>query len=139
MNLNKLIFLMILLPLGAFAKFSDLQVSENVEKFFARNRLGPELVSAELVNHPQSGRTIRLRIIARRNQSDKDLVFAFAAAAAVAHYAERPVDLLWVDMDINFKDSESIRAIAPANCTISALIMKEWETERWWEDCLQIP
>lgn len=139
MNFHKLILLSLLLPLATYAKISDAKISESIETFFQRNRLGPELVSAEVMNHFESGRTIKVKIIARRNQSEKDLVFAFAAAAAVAHYADRPIEMLWVDMDINFKDSESVRAIAPANCTIAAIILKEWETERWWEDCMQIP
>ena len=103
------------------------------------NRLGPELISAEIINHHQSGRTLKIKIVARRSMSGKDLIFAFAAAAAVANFAEKPIELLWVDMDVNFKGSETTMAIAPANCTIDAIIMKNCETEKWWQDCLQFP
>lgn len=103
------------------------------------NRKGPELVSAEVFNHHQSGRTIKLKIVATRNNSGKDLAFAFAAAAAIANMADRPIELIWVEMDINFKGSETTMALAPANCTIDALIFGNCETEKWWEDCLQFP
>jgi len=139
MNFRLLLTIILLTPILLAAKIPDGKIPQSLQKYFHMNRLGPELVSAEVVNHHESGRTLKMRIIARRNNSGKDLVFAFAAAAAIAHYAEKPVDLLWVDMDINFKDSETTHAIAPANCTISAMILKESETEQWWEDCMQIP
>lgn len=139
MILRSIWFILLLLPILTIAKISDAQIPSNIAKYFQYNRLGPELVSAEVVNHHQSGRTIKLKIIARRNSSAKDLAFAFAAAAAMAHYADRPIELLWVEMDINFKDSETTMAIAPANCTIDAIILKNTETEEWWENCMQIP
>jgi len=128
-----------LLPVLGTAKIADARIPQSVEAFFQQNRLGPELISVEVFNHYQSGRTLKLKIIARRNMSGKDMVFAFAAAAAVAHYADKPIELLWVDMSINFKGAETTTAIAPANCTIDAIILKNIETEKWWEDCMQIP
>lgn len=89
--------------------------------------------------HPEFGRTIKLKIIARRTQSGQDLLFAFAAAAAVANLAEHDIELLWVEMDINFKELETTMALAPANCTIEAIILGNCKTEKWWNDCLQFP
>ena len=132
-------FSLILLPLLIVAKIPDTQIPHNIKRYFEMNRLGPELISAEIINHHQSGRTLKIKIIARRSMSGKDLIFAFAAAAAVANFAEKPIELLWVDMDVNFKGSETTMAIAPANCTIDAIILKNCETEKWWQDCLQFP
>lgn len=129
----------ILLPLIAFSQISDTKIPSNVEKYFERNRLGPELVLVKVMDDDQSGRTLKVKIIARRSKSGKDLAFAFAAAAAVANFADKPIDLLWVEMDISFKDTETTMAIAPANCTIDALIFGNTETEKWWQDCLQFP
>jgi len=130
---------LILLPVLITAQISDTQIPHSVKTYFEMNRLGPELISAEVVNHHQSGRTLIIKIVARRNMSGKDLIFAFAAAAAVANFAAKPIDLLWVEMDINFKGSETTLALAPANCTIDAIILKNCETEKWWQDCLQFP
>ena len=121
------------------AQIHDVTIPASIEKYFQMNRTGPELVSAEVFNHHQSGRTIKLKIVATRNSSGDDLAFAFAAAAAVANMAQRPIELLWVEMDINFKGSETTMALAPVNCSIDALILGNTETERWWEDCLQFP
>jgi len=139
MNFRAFFLSLLVLPVLGSAKIPDARIPQGIESYFSQNRLGPELVSAEVFNHYQSGRTIKLKIIARRNMSGKDLAFAFAAAAAIAHYAESPIELLWVDMDINFKGSETTTALAPANCTIDAIILKNVETEKWWEDCMQIP
>ncbi len=133
------LILFVLIPLLGIAKIPDPQISSNVDKYFSRNRLGPTLISAEIVSNYESGRTLKIKIIARRNKSGKDLGFAFAAAAAVANLADNPIDLLWVEMDINFKDLETTMAIAPANCTIDAIIMGNVEYEKWWNDCLQFP
>lgn len=139
MGIRLLLLSIFLLPHLVFAKIPDTKIPQSIQTYFSQNRLGPELVSAEVFNHHQSGRTLKLKIIARRNMSGKDLAFAFAAAAAVAHYADKPVELLWVEMDINFKDSETTVAIAPANCTIDAIIFGNVPTEKWWEDCMRIP
>ncbi len=140
MNLRQWVAGFVFLPIVvAGHQIPDAQMAQSVKDYFVRFRTGPELVSVELVNHHQSGRTLKVRIIATRNRSGKDLAFAFAAAAAVANQAMKPVELLWVEMDINFKDSETTMALAPANCTIDALIFGNTETEKWWKDCLQFP
>lgn len=131
--------LLVLLPLCLEAKVADARVPATIQSYFQMTRTGPELISTEVLNHHQSGRTIKIKIVATRNKSAKDLAFAFAAAAAVANMAERPFELLWVEMDINFKGSETTVALAPVNCSIDALILGNTKTERWWEDCLQIP
>ncbi len=139
MNLRPTILAFFLLPMLLVAQIPDTQIPQSIQSYFKMNRLGPELVSAEVFNHHQSGRTIKLKIVASRNKSGKDLAFAFAAAAAVANFADRPIELLWVEMDINFKGSETTLALAPANCTIDALILGNCKTEKWWKDCLQFP
>lgn len=138
MKLRQVIIGLVLLPVITLAEIPDIQIPHSVRTYFVRNRLGPELVSTEVINHHQSGRILKLKIIVSRNKSGRDLGFAFAAAAAVANLAKDPFELLWVEMDINFKDSETTDAIAPANCTIDAIILKNQETEKWWKDCLQI-
>jgi len=139
MNFRHLFFSLFFFPLILGAQIPDVRIPSCVGKYFEMNRLGPELVSVEVVNHHQSGRTLKINIVGRRNQSGKDLAFAFAAAAAVANMADRSFELLWVEMDINFKGSETTLALAPANCTIDALIFGNCETEKWWQDCLQFP
>ena len=139
MKFYSILIPLVLLPILLEAKISDTQIPATIETYFQMNRLGPELISTEVINHRQSGRAIKISIIASRNKSARDLAFTFAAAAAVANMAERPFELLWVEMDINFKDSETTMALAPANCTIDALIFGNCETEKWWKDCLQFP
>ena len=139
MNLRPTILALLLLPMLLVAQIPDTQIPQSVKSYFEMNRLGPELVSVEVVNHHQSGRTLKIKIIATRNKSGKDLAFAFAAAAAVANFADRPFELLWVEMDINFKDSETTLALAPVSCSIDALILGNCETEKWWQDCLNFP
>ncbi len=139
MNTRQLLYSIIFFPLFLSAQIPDIKIPSNIEKYFNMNRKGPELVSAEVFNHHQSGRTIKLKIVASRSNSGKDLAFAFAAAAAIANMSDRPVELLWVEMDINYKGSETTVALAPANCTIDAIILKNIETEKWWQDCLQFP
>ncbi len=139
MNLRPTIFALLLFPVLLGAQISDTQIPQSIQRYFKMNRLGPELVNVEVLNHYQSGRTIKLQIIANRNKSGKDLAFAFAAAAAIANFAEKPIELLWVEMDVNFRDSESTMAIAPAKCTIDAIILKNTEMDSWWTDCLQFP
>ncbi|MBC8376435.1 MAG: hypothetical protein H8E26_10350 [FCB group bacterium] len=139
MKFNYLFLCFVLFPMFLMAKIHDTKIPASVESYFQMNRTGPQLISTEVLNHRQSGRTIKIKIIATRNKSAKDLAFAFAASAAVANMAERPFDLLWVEMDINFKGSETTVALAPANCTIDALIFGNVETEKWWSNCLQFP
>ncbi len=121
------------------AHLQDVKVPICIGQYFKLNRGAPELVSVDVFEHPELGRTLRVRIIGRRNQTGKDLAFAFAAAAAVANMSEEGFDLFWVEMDINIKDSETTMALAPAECTIDALIMGNCELEKWWENCLQFP
>ncbi len=140
MNFNKICGLLLILPIILSARqIPDAQLAQNVMEYFVRFRTGPELVSVDLVNNHQSGRTLKIRIVANRNTSGKDMAFAFAAAAAVANQAVNPLDLFIVEMDINFKGSETTLALAPVNCTIDALIFGNTETENWWKDCLQFP
>lgn len=139
MSLRFFFIVLACIPLFLEAQIPDVKIPYNIEKYFQMNRQGPELVSAEVFNHHQSGRTIKLKIVASRNNSGKDLAFAFAAAAAIANLADRPLELIWVEMDVNMKGLETTLALAPVNCTIDAIILKNCETEQWWSDCLQFP
>lgn len=138
-NSKLFLSMLIFLPTILLSQIADAQIPASVQKYFERNRLGPTLLSVKIVDDDESGRILKVKIIATRNKSGNDLAFAFAAAAAVANMAELSIDLLWVEMDINFKDLETTMAIAPANCTIDAIILKNTETEKWWQDCLQFP
>lgn len=139
MKFRNLLFISIVFPVLSMAQISDTQIPSKVQQYFKMNRKGPTLVSTEVVNNHQSGRTIKLKIVANRNSKGKDLAFAFAAAAAVINRADKPFELIWVEMDINFKDLETTMVIAPAMCTIDAIILKNVDTDKWWEDCLQFP
>ncbi|MBC8193273.1 MAG: hypothetical protein ISR87_13190 [Candidatus Marinimicrobia bacterium] len=90
----------------------------------------------DVFEHPKSGRVLKIKVTARRTQGEKDLVFALAAASAVANLAEKNIELFWIEMDIRYKKVEITTALAPAKCTIDAIIYKEG-TESWWDDCLE--
>ncbi|MBT4130947.1 MAG: hypothetical protein HOG76_06615 [Candidatus Marinimicrobia bacterium] len=126
-------------PFLLSAQIQDVKIRSCIEQYFKLNRAGPELVCIDMFDHPEFGCTIKIKILARRTQSGQDLLFAFAAAAAVANLAEHHIDLLWVEMDINFKELETTMALAPADCTIDAIILGNCKTEKWWNDCLQFP
>ncbi|NQV15395.1 hypothetical protein HQ531_08050 [bacterium] len=123
----------------AIAQIHDLRIPSSTEQYFRLNRKGPTLVSSEIIDSDGSGRTLKLHIIARRHCMSFDLGFAFAAAAAVANLAARPIDKLWVQMDINYKDIETTIATAQAYCTIDAMIMGNCELTKWWDNCLKFP
>lgn len=90
----------------------------------------------DIFEHPKSGRVLKIRVAARRTQSENDLLFALAAAAAVANLADHKIELFWVEMEIKFKEIEITTALAPAECTIDAIVL-QMGTEVWWEDCLE--
>lgn len=101
------------------------------------NRLAPELISVDVFQHPTEGQTMKIRIKARRSQSYKDIGLAFSAAAAVANLSKQEFDLFWVEMSINFKDTETSHFFAPAECTINALIRQHRSAESWWNECIE--
>jgi len=125
-----------LFPLLLSAQISDENIPKSIAQYFRLNRLGPELLSVDVFEHPKSGRVLKIRVFARRCQSEKALVFAFTAAAAVANLAEQKIELIWIDVDVRFKEIETTTALAPAKCTIAAIIHKEG-SESWWQDCLE--
>jgi len=47
--------------------------------------------------------------------------------------------MLWVEMEINFKDKEIIDALAQADCSIDALIMGSGISKTFWENCVEFP
>ncbi|MBC8376434.1 MAG: hypothetical protein H8E26_10345 [FCB group bacterium] len=138
MKLRLCFLALILIPQVLNAQIPDVKIPYSIKQYFKLNRVSPELVCVDLFDHPETGRTIRVKIVSRRNETAKDLAIAFAAAAAVANMAEPDIELLWVEMEVNFKDNEITMALAPAKCTIDALIIN-CETERWWQDCLEFP
>ena len=123
----------------ALAEINELQLDHALSQYFYMNRKGPELVSVRVMTPSPGERTLKLHIIARRHSRAADLGFAFAAAAAVANLCVNPPNMLEVQMDINYRDYETTLAMAPADCTIDAVILKKSEYDDWWESCLQLP
>ena len=74
--------------------------------------------------------------MSRRSQAERDLVFTLTAASAVANLADHKIELFWVDVQIKFKEIETMTALAPAPCTIDAIIYQTG-SESWWENCLE--
>ena len=134
-----LFLIMVLLPLLLTAHLQDVKILHCVGQYFVLNRGGPELVSVDVFEHPELGRTLKIKIVGRRTQTGKDLAYAFTALAAVANLCEQGFDLLWVEMDEQFKGEGPTMALAPANCTIDALIFGTCDKTKWWNDCLQFP
>ena len=122
-------------PLLLSAQIADENIPGSIAQYFRINRLGPELLSVDIFEHPQSGRVLKIRVFARRCQSEKALLFAFAAASVVANLADKEIKLFWIDVDVRFKEIETTTALAPANCTIDAIVHKNG-AEIWWQDCL---
>jgi len=114
------------------------KVCGTVEQYFRMNRLCPELIDVDVFDHPTEGHTMRIKIIARRSQSQKDIGLAFSAAAAVANCAGQDFELFWVEMGINYKGTETTHFFAEADCTIDALILQTRPAATWWDDCVQV-
>jgi hypothetical protein len=55
----------------------------------------------------------------------------------VANLAANPIEMLWVEVDIHFKDLETGVAIAPVACCVDAMVLGACDFETWWKDCLQ--
>jgi len=127
---------MLAFPILLAAQISDDKIPRTVAQYFHLNRLGPQLVSVDIFEHPQSGRVLKVTVLARRTQAVRDLVFTFSAAAAVANLAEEDIELLWVEMEIKFKELETTTALAPAACTMDAIINNRG-VGNWWQDCLE--
>jgi len=138
MRFRPVLVVILLVPVFTLAQIPQSKVCGSVAQYFRLNRLAPELLDVNVFEHPTEGRTMRIRIAARRSQSRRDIGLAFSAAAAVANCSEKQFDLLWVEMVITYKDKENSSFIAPAYCTINALINQEITMEQWWEDCVQV-
>lgn len=136
--INRISALLLIFPVLLVAQISDRHLSSTVEKYFARNRTAPTLISAEIVDDYLYGRTLKIRIQGHRNSENEDLGFAFGAAAAVANQASVSFDVLWVEMDVRYKQLETTIAVAPAPCSIEAIVMKSRAFSEWWEKCLEI-
>lgn len=135
-TLFKLIFVSILFPLLVQAQIQDRYISSTVEKYFNRTRTAPTLMSVELVNDFMYGRTLKVHIIGHRNSENEDIGFAFGAAAAIASQVTTPFESLWVEMDVRYKDTETTIAVAPATCSVDAIVRKSKSFGSWWENCL---
>ena len=120
------------------AQIRDHHIATTVEKYFARNRTAPTLISVDLSDDFMYGRTLKIRIRGQRNTENEDIGFAFGAAAAVANQASIKIETLWVEMDVRYKSIETTVAIAPAPCSIDAIVIKSTSFGSWWEDCLEI-
>jgi len=133
-----LLSILILFPILLSAQIQDRYIASTVEKYFARNRTAPTIISADVVEDIMYGRTLKIRIQGHRNSENEDLGFAFGAAAAVANQASNQLDALWVEMDVRYKAVETTVAVAPAQCSIEAIVHKTRSFGAWWEDCLEI-
>ncbi len=133
----RLFVLIAMLPIFLSAQIQDIHISRTVEKYFNRNRTAPTLMTAEVVDDYVYGRTLKITIRGRRNSQNEDLGFAFGAAAAIAGRASNPFEMLWVEMDVRYKDIETTTAIAPAPCSIEAIVRKTRSFESWWDGCLE--
>jgi len=129
--------LLLFLPLILSAQIQDRHIARTVEKYFARNRTAPAIISAEVVDDYLYGRTLKIRIRGNRNSENEDIGFAFGAAAAVANQATSPLDMLWVEMDVRYKAIETTVAVAPAECSVEAIVRKSRSFGDWWEHCLE--
>ena len=130
--------ILLLFPLLLSAQIPDRHVASTVEKYFARNRSAPTIISAEVVNDFLYGRTLKIRIQGHRNSENEDLGFAFGAAAAIANQATNTFEALWIEMDVRYKEVETTIAVAPALCSIEAIVQKSRSFGEWWQDCLEI-
>ncbi len=130
--------ILIFLPILLSAQIHDRHLASTVEKYFARNRTAPTIISAEVVDDIMYGRTLKIRIHGNRNSENEDLGFAFGAAAAVANQATNELQALWIEMDVRYKAVETTVAVAPALCSIEAIVHKSRTFGEWWEDCLEI-
>ena len=126
-----------LFPILLSAQIQDYHISRTVEKYFTRNRTAPALVSTEVVDDIIYGRTLKITIQGHRNSENQDIGFAFGAAAAIANQASHPFEALWVEMDVRYKQTETTIAVAPAACSIDAIVRKTRSFGSWWEGCLE--
>lgn len=126
-----------MIPTIMMAQIQDYHIPGTVEKYFNRNRTSPSMISAEVVDDYIYGRTLKIRINGHRNSENADLGFAFGAAAAVANRAARPIKAIWVEMDVRYKRVETTIAVAPADCSVEAIVTKTRTFESWWEGCLE--
>lgn len=127
-----------LFPLFIHAQIQDNHIPGTVEKYFNRNRTSPTIMSTEIIDDYIHGRTLKIKIRGHRNSENADLGFAFGAAAAVANHALNPISTIWVEMDVRYKNTETTIAVAPADCSIEAIVTKTRTYDTWWEDCLEI-
>lgn len=137
-HLKYLLPIFLLIPFVLSGQIQDRHVVSTVEKYFARNRSAPTIISAEVVNDFLYGRTLKIRIHGHRNSENEDLGFGFGAAAAVANQATNTFEALWVEMDVRYKEVETTIAVAPAQCSIEAIVLKSRSFGDWWENCLEI-
>ncbi len=119
------------------AQIQDHHIASTVEKYFVRNRTGPTLISAEIIDDFIYGKTLKIKIRGHRNSENADLGFTFGAAAAVANHASNPIEMLWVEMDVRYKTLETTIAVAPAKCSIEGIVTKTRTFDSWWKDCLE--
>ncbi len=133
-----ILLFILLIPAALSAQPRDVPIPHCIAQYFQLNRGGPELLDVEIFEHPELGHTIKIKIAGRRNRSAQDLAYAFTSAAAVANL-QGHIEMLWVEMEINFKDKEIIDALAQADCSIDALIMGSGISKAFWENCVEFP
>jgi len=133
-----LLILVMLMPTILWGQYHDRQIPGIVETYFQRNRTAPTLLRVEVTEDAFYGRTLRVKIQGNRNTRDADLGFAFGAAAAIANYANDPIASIWVEMNLVYKEVETVIAVAPAPCSIDAIVRHSRTFEDWWDNCLEL-
>lgn len=131
-------YFLFLLPVLLIAQIPDEKVAACVTRYFEWNRLAPELISADLFVHPEIGYVLKLKIKGRRTQHVADLIYGFRAGAAVANCARSNIRLLWIELDVPYKEIETTIATAEADCSIAAFINESIGYEVWWIECLSV-
>ncbi len=124
-------------PACLIAQYSDDQIPGVVRAYFQRNRTAPRLIRVDTDQDYIQGRLLRIKIQGNRNSANDDIGFAFGAAAAVANRARRPFDTIWIEMDVLYKNIETTIALAPAPCSIEAIVQKNRSFQDWWDHCLE--
>jgi hypothetical protein len=132
-----LLTVFLLLPVLVEARISDRYLGPTVEKYFARDRTAPTLLSVEVIDDFLYGRTLKIRMRGHRNQENTAFGFAFGAAASVANQADIPIETIWVELDVRYKYVETSIAVAPADCSIEAIVKKQRSFGFWWKNCLE--
>ena len=134
------VFLLALLlsPIMVTAQLPDELICAHIARYFAWNKLQAELICSEIFTHPTDGNVLKVTINSRRTRKHEAVLSTLKAASAVANIAGTEIDLLWVELRVDYKETQTIMAIADSECTINAIILESVKPDTWWSNCVQI-